>query len=268
MARDKQQYLERVSDYQCSIDTILEWEVNALFDMPTEPIEVVFKKLTLTNQMLDLTSLYIVLSEISMAMIELKNDDALNHGRKSLGKALSYLEDIVSPYIDSPLSDYQDKLELIDKMSARQRYFLVRKLGLTIDLLKNSYGDNSKWRWTFVDIEGRFAVVTKNVFDMRNAIVNLEPRSPNYVYALPHMRLIKKLLGRAADRYREKYELSTKVADDFKKGIEFLIALRRLHTVLGESSDAELAKRKTDVWNAKLQSDIKLMEAENKGARK
>jgi hypothetical protein len=75
--------------------------------------------------------------------------------------------------------------------------------------------------------------------------------------------LVKYLLQRAADRYREKYEISTLRVDDFKQGIAFLQALRRIHTLLGENQNAEVVKRKVDVWRSKMETD----ERNNSGAR-
>jgi hypothetical protein len=69
--------------------------------------------------------------------------------------------------------------------------------------------------------------------------------------------MIKKLLMQAADRYREKYELSTNRIDDFKMGIHFLNSLRRIHALLGERVSAETLKKKSDIWSSKLEMDIK-----------
>jgi hypothetical protein len=264
MAKDKQQYLERCSIYQSSIDTILAWEAKILSEMSQVPSEIALTKLNLIDKLIDLTSYYIVGSKISLAMLETRNEDMLNNGRKAIIKAITYMEDIVSPYLDAPVSDYQERLDLIEQINAKQRCLLIRKMGIAIELLVNAYGDNTKWRWSFVDIEGRAAIVTKNFFDMKNAVVNLDLRSPFYEFTVCHLQFSKKLLAKIADRYREKYELSGSVPDDLKQGINFLNALRRIHILLGESDAAELAKKKADVWAAKLDADINARAAEEK----
>jgi hypothetical protein len=71
-------------------------------------------------------------------------------------------------------------------------------------------------------------------------------------------------LTQAADRYREKYELSTGQMQDFKLGINFLGALRRIHIVLAESEDAETIKKKYAIWKTKLETDIKKQEEAKK----
>jgi hypothetical protein len=114
-----------------------------------------------------------------------------------------------------------------------------------------------------VELEGRYAAVAKNIINLRNAVANSDPRSPDYEPTVYHLRMIKKLLMQAADRYREKYELSTNRTDDFKQGIIFLSALRRVSIILGDREGAETAKKKLDIWTLKLESDLKKQEEMN-----
>ncbi|QQO08552.1 hypothetical protein [Breznakiella homolactica] len=254
---ERHQYLEKTKPYRETIDSIIAREKNILGVIQKDPNGAVFKKLTLAEDMLNLASHYIILSTVSQSMLKVKNEDALNDGRKALYKAIIYLEEIVTSYVDVPFADYEDKLEELESVDSARRYLLMRKTGLAIQLMENAYGDNTKWKWSFVDLEGRFAAVSKNIFDLKNAVVNMDPRSPNYESTVYHLRMIKKLLMQAADRYREKYELSTNRIDDFKLGISFLGALRRIHVILGDRDDAETVKKKYDIWSAKLEADIK-----------
>ena len=167
------------------------------------------------------------------------------------------MEEIVSPFVDVPFSDYEGKLAEIADVDAANRYLLVRKIGFVLELLQNSYGVNNKWKWAFVDMEGRYTAVTKNVLDLKKAIVNTDPRSPHYEPTLLHLRLIKKLLNRTASRYRDRYELSTKNPDDLTQAIRFLGSLRRIHTLLGEPSEVEIAKKKSEIWSSILEAAIK-----------
>ena len=219
-----------------------------------------FKRLTLAEEMVFLASTYIILGSVSQSMLKMRNEEALNDGRKSLYKAVIYLEEVVSPLVDSPFSDYEDKLAEIAPLDAKRRYEIIRKIGLALQLLEDAYGDNTKWKWTFVELEGRFAAVAKNIIDLKTAVTNSDPRSPNYEPTVYHLRLMKKLLLQAADRYREKYELSTNRMDDFRMGIHFLNSLRRIHALLGEKDNAETVKKKVDIWSSKLEVDLKKQE--------
>jgi hypothetical protein len=255
--KERHTYLEKTKVYQEAIETILEREKHTLSLIEAEPQGAALKRLTLAEEMLNLVSYYIILSGVSQSMLKVKNEDALNDGRKSLYKSVIYLEELVTNYVDAAFTDYEDKLVELSVLDAARRYLLIRKMGFALNLLEYAYGDNTKWKWSFVELEGRYAAVAKNIIDMKNAVANTDPRSPNYEPTVYHLRLIKKLLMQAADRYREKYELSTNRTDDFKQGISFLNALRRIHIVLGDRDEAEMVKKKLDIWSAKLEMDVK-----------
>ena len=257
---DRHQYFEKIIPYKSVIDAIIAREKTIVSSLQKEPDTAPLKRLSLAEEMLNLSSNYIIINGISQAMLKVKNEDALNDGRKTLYKCVIYLEELVTNYVDAPFVDYEDKLEAIASVSPAERYQLIRKLGLAIELLEISYGDNTKWKWSFVELEGRYTAVAKNIMDLKNAVANSDPRSPHYEPTVYHLRLIKKLLMQAADRYREKYELSTARFDDFKMGISFLGALKRLHAVMGDRGEGEEVKKKMDIWSSKLDADIKKKE--------
>ncbi|MDR0403617.1 MAG: hypothetical protein LBH35_08535 [Treponema sp.] len=263
-SEERHHYQEKIKPYRDVIVNIGAREKSLLLVIQKDPGNSAFKRLALAEEMLNLASYHILISLVSQSRLRVKEENALNDGRKALYKGVIYLEEAVSNYVDAPYSDYEEKLAEIASMDAAKRYLLIRKMGLAIQLLENAYGDNTKWRWSFVELEGRFAAVAKNIIDLRNAVANTDPRSPNYEPTVYHLRMIKKLLMQAADRYREKYELSTNRIDDFKQGINFLSALRRIHILLGDREEVETVKKKLDIWSAKLETDIKRMETQKK----
>jgi len=254
---DRYQYSEKVKPYKAMIQSLLKIEDNVLQSIKKDSRGAALKRLTLVEEMLYLVANYMIINGISQSMLKLRSEEALNDGRKSLYKAVIYFEEVVSPYVDAPFSDYEERLAEIDTIDARKRYYIIRKTGLALQLLENAYGDNTKWKWSFVELEGRYAAVAKNIMNLKTAVVNTDPSSPDYEPTMYHLRLIKKLLMQAADRYREKYELSTNRIDDFKMGINFLNALRRIHALLGERSEAETLKKKAEIWSSKLETDHK-----------
>ncbi|MDR0316665.1 MAG: hypothetical protein LBH97_07185 [Treponema sp.] len=255
--QEQRHFLERTEAYTSAATAILNHEQETLAAINQEPVNAALKRFALADEMLNLASNYLVLNDVSQTMLKAKSETALADARKSLIKSVAYLEQIVTHFIDAPFSDYQEQLAEIDSVDAAARYLLIRKMGLAIQLLEDAYGDNSKWKWSFVELEGRHAAVAKNIIDLRNVSNNTDYNSPNYEATVHHLRLSKKLIAQTADRYRSKYELSTKQIEDFKLGITFLSSLRRLHIVLGEPDDATLVKKKLDVWAAKLDGDIK-----------
>ncbi|MCL2601567.1 MAG: hypothetical protein FWD91_02005 [Treponema sp.] len=260
-SEDRHQYLEKIKPYRAKIQSLLKEEQEMLHIIKKDDAGAASKRLTLVSEMIFLASNYIVLGGVSLSILKLRNEEALNDCRKSLYKAVIYLEEIVSSLLDAPFSEYEERLAEIGKLSARQRYDLIRKVGLMLDLLQNAYGDNTKWKWSFVELEGRYATVAKNIIDLRAAVANTDPRSPDYEPTMYHLNLVKRLLQSAADRYREKYELSTNHTDDFKMSIHFLNALKRLHILLGERADAETLRKKVEIWAAKLELDKRKQES-------
>ena len=257
---DRHKYFEKIKPYKASIHALLKREELSRQVLKRDDIGAALKRMALVEEMISLAANYIIINGISLSMLKVRSEEALNDGRKSLYKAVIYMEEAVSPLLDAPFSDYEERLAEIRDIDARKRYTIVKKLGLVLQLLINAYGDNTKWRWSFVELEGRFATVAKNVMNLKTAVVNTDPSSPDYEPTMYHLRMIKKLLLQAADRYREKYELSTNRVDDFKMGIHFLNALKRVHSLLGERESAETLKKKSDIWSAKLEMDMKKQE--------
>jgi hypothetical protein len=260
----RRRYTEYIQDYKNGIEATLNKEKTVKEVIARNPAGASYQKLALAEENLNIVASYLLMSSLSMSFLGVKNEAFLNEGRKCIYKAIIYLEEIVSAYVDAPFSDYEQGLEAITAFSDESRYNLVRKMGFTIDSLKEWYGDNSKWKWSFVDLEGRFAAVAKNMLNLRTFIAGMDPRSEGYSARIAHLAMAREVLQQAADRYREKYELSTQRIDDIKAAINFLSAVRRLHIVLGESDQADVVKKKSDIWRSKMENDLKKAEEKPK----
>lgn len=256
-AEAKAQYSERVKAYKHDTESILQREKNILQVVQKGDPGAAYKRITLADERMNLASYYLLLNRISVALLGIKNESFLNDARKSCYQSIIYLEDVVSSLTDVPFSDYEEKLTEIDGLDVPQRFALVRKLGFTIDAVRDAFGDNTKWRWSFVELEGRLSTVSKNLIDLKSLVSGLDPRADSYEDRLGHLNLTKELLQHAADRYREKYELSTLRMDDFKQAIAYLGALRRIHMILSEATQAEVIKKKMEVWKTKMEDDEK-----------
>lgn len=260
----KKRYFERVKIYKKEIEKIIAREKNLLQLIEKGQNGEEYKKITLADESLNLASYFLLLNRISLSLLGVKNDAFLNDARKSCYKCVIYLEQVVTNLTDVPFSDYREALEKIEGFEDEKRYELTKKLGFTIQSVEDGFGENSKWRWSFVELEGRFATVVKNLINLKTVVAGLDPRVDGYQARIGHLNICKMLLQQAADRYREKYELSTLRIDDFKKAIGYLSALKRLHTSLGEANDAEIIKKKLDVWKSKMDADEKKAEERNK----
>ncbi len=260
----RNRYFEKVKEHRKTIEAGLAKEKTLLELLSKEEQGAAYKRLTLAESTLDLCSWYILVNTLSVSLLGIKNEDYLLEARKVLVRAIKYLEDTVSPYLDAPYSDYEAKVEEIRDFDAAGRYRLVRKLGFAVQSLEDAFGENSKYSASFIELWGKMAAVTKNLVNLKTAVVDTDFSSPNRNIVLAHLGLVKSLFQRSADKYREQYELYTHKHDDFKKAIVYLQAMRRLHVVLSERDDAETLKKKIDIWSSKLEADLKRQEEHRK----
>ena len=227
---------ESILPYKDKINAILAKEKTMLNGMHKGDIDYENKKILLCEDMIYVSSLYMAQNSLSLKILEVKNNDTLNDARKILYKAIIYLEEIVTDTIDVPYSDLSPYHEKITNVPIIRRYTIVRKLGLAINLLKDAFGDNSKWRWSFVELEGRFTTVAKNLIDMKSCLKDyFDPRAQDYETTVLYIRMITKMLQDSATAYRDKYETSTRRIDDMRNGIKYLLALRKLYIAIGNS---------------------------------
>ncbi|MDR9859173.1 hypothetical protein [Treponema socranskii] len=252
------QLAEAIQPYQKQIDDLLTKEKTFIDLMKSDHAGEAYKKLQLAEDMVFVSSLYMAENSLSLKILEIKNNDALNESRKTLYRAIIYLEDIVTNFIDVPYSELSSKWENIANTPVAKRYLLIRKLGLAIRLLKDAFGENSKWKWSFVELEGRFAAVAKNLIDMKKGARDyFEPSSVDYETTVLYIRKLQKLLDASANGYRDKYELSTRRIDDMRNAIKFLLARHKLCLAIGDKTNAEDIKKKAVIWKDKMDADQK-----------
>lgn len=262
VARGK--YTERIKEYKTQVEEILVKEKNILSILKDENEDSSYKRLVLADDSLNMVSYYLLMNQLSVTFLGVKNENMLNDARKRIYQSIIYLEQVVTDYIDSPYSDYEDKLEMITNFDDSQRLDLIKKLGFSIASVTEGYGDNNKWKWSFVELEGRFGAIAKNLINLKTFVAGMDPRVDGYETRLKHLTLVKELLNDSAKRYREKYELSTFRIDDFKKAIQYLSALRRLLAMLGEAGPIEELKKKIEIWKAKMDADQRKKETGHK----
>lgn len=258
-AESREAFEKRSAVYRTTIKDILQNEKKMLDEIRKDTASAPLKKFALAEEMIYGVTNYVLVNAISVETLGVKNEDSLNEGRKLLYKAIIYLEEVVSKIIDATPKDLEKELASIESISIERRYYLTRKLGLAIRLIMDGYGDNTKWKWSFVDMQGRFSAVAKNMLDMTQASKDFfDGRAENHDVSSYYYRLLRKLLMKSADGFREKYELSTHSDEDMKNGIRFLFAYRNLLTYFaGEAEEIEDVKKKVQVWKDKMEADNK-----------
>ena len=260
----RRRYTEYIQDHKNAIEAALERERTAKGAFAGDGSGVAKHKLELTEENLGVVARYLLMNSLSQTLLGVKNEAYLNEARKCCYKAIIWLEEVVSGLVDAPFSEYESAHEQIAGYADQSRYDLARKIGYAIDAIEEGFGDNSKWKWSFVELEGRYATVVKNLINLKTLTVGMDPRAEGYSARLAHFNLAKELLQQAADRYREKYELSTQRVDDIKLAIAYLGALRRLHVVQGESEHADVVRKKVEIWKNKMEDDLRKKDQERK----
>ncbi len=254
-------YFEKIREYKTSIESVLaqEAKIKSLIDDNDESAP--YKKIQLAEENLIILSNYILMNQLSLDLLGIKNENFLNDARKVCYKVIIYLEDVFSDFLDVPYSDYSDRIESVQEYPELQRYQLIRTLGFSIQMVKDHFGENSKWKWSIIEMEGRLATLSKNVIDLKRFVPGMDPRSEGFRDRVEHFRLTCRLLQSAGDSYRMKYELTTGRMDDFKTAINFLSALKRFYTLTGQKREIEELKKKVDIWKQKMESDAKQSES-------
>ncbi len=257
----RKKYTERIKEYKSQIEAIQTREKNVLGILKDQDSDAPYKKLVLAEESLNMVSYYILMNQLSLSFLGVKNEAMLNDARKRCYQAIIYIEDVVTDYIDAPFSEYEENVEKISNFTDEQKLSLIKKLGFSIASVKDGYGDNTRWKWSFVEVEGRFGTIAKNLINLKTFVAGMDPRVEGYEIRIKHLDMVKELLNESAKRYREKYELSTFRIDDFKKAIQYLSAHRRLLAMLGDSGPNAELKKKIEIWKAKMEADQRKKES-------
>jgi hypothetical protein len=254
-SEQQRRYAELIRTHEAEIKNFLAQEVEILNECRKTPKTAAEKLFNLAGSELDLTSKYLVINGISHTVLGLRNEEALGEARKSISKAIIYIENIITGKADALFSDYEEFLNELNGISSERKFYFIRKMGLTIDLVKLAYGENTKWKWAFVDLEGRFAVITKNLLDLRKAQIN-DFNKQDYEFIANHIKLIKVLLNKCATRFLERFELSTRSIDDLRFAISLISGLQHIKVMLNDRDEMDYLKKKTDSWQAMLDEEL------------
>lgn len=256
----RNRYFEKVKEHRVTIEAGLAKEKTLRELLSSEDSGAAYKRLRLAEEVLDLSSWYLLVNTLSVSLLGIKNEGYLLEGRKTLVRALKYLEETVTAALDAPFSDYEQNLDAIKDFDALNRYRLVRKFGFAIQSFEDAFGEKSKYSLSFIELWGKLGALAKNLIDLRTIVADIDFNSPQRQTVMGHIALVKDLFQRSADRYREKYELYTNKTEDFRLAILYLSALRRLNALLGDKDEVETLKKKIEIWGSKLEADLKKRE--------
>lgn len=228
-----------------------------------------YKKIAAANVYLNTVGLYCEMSSKSLEIMSMKNDAYLSNARKNTYQAIILLEKIVGTAIDTNLTDNADTLRALPLLNPRRVLNLLKKIEYCIALIEFEEGDNSKWKWNFVEMYGKLAVISKNLTNFKELAIKLnDPRVEFYQEINDLILFIKSQVDNAAKKFREKYELSTMDVQDMNRALDLMNLLVRIHIILNEQTFAQEAKKVIEKWKAKLEMDLKKKEEDAAAAKK
>ncbi|MGQ9843692.1 MAG: hypothetical protein ACUVRK_09010 [Spirochaetota bacterium] len=204
------------------------------------------------------------MNKASLDMLKIKNERFLNDARKEFYRILQLFEEIVGKDIDRPLKENEEYLQTIAKLNPSQILNLMKELHTLLQKIMDALGESSKWKWSFVELQSRVAVITKNLINFSDLQKYRDPRKEFYYERQEMLKLCKQSLSEAAKQYRNKYEISTKSSEDIMRSIELLTALRRVNILFGESEEAEKLKNTIEALRLRLEADEKDEEEKKK----
>ena len=123
---------------------------------------------------------------------------------------------------------------------------------------------DSKWKWSFVELQARVAVITKNITSFSEVAKFRDPRSEFFYERRDLMQLCKDSLTEAARQFRTKYEMAGKARDDLKISYRYLSALRKIHVLFGEDTEAIKLKNIIDAAKIALEAEDKAKDKDKK----
>lgn len=250
-------YFEKIKQNKRSIELSLQQEAKVKAVIAAGGEGSAYQKISLAEENLSVASNFILMNQLSLGLLGIKNENFLNDARKTCYKIIIYLEEVFSDYLDAPYSDYVENLKAVTDYPEIERYRLIRLLGFSVQAVKDGFGENSKWKWSIIELEGRLATLAKNVIDLKKFVAGMDPRAKGFRERVEHFRLTCRLLQASADSFRMKYELSTNRIDDFKIAINYLSALKRFYTFTNQKREIEELKKKIDIWKQKMDADTK-----------
>ncbi|PKL38143.1 MAG: hypothetical protein CVV44_13325 [Spirochaetae bacterium HGW-Spirochaetae-1] len=261
---EKAAYNDEIKDIKKEVDEINKKASELLVRKKRKPNLESYYNLEIATYLMNLIDLYLRMNDLSLDMLGIKNENFLNNARKEFYKVLQMLEEIVGDDIERSLRDNDEYLLRIDQLNPKQVLDYMIKVENIFFSLRNKVGEGSKWKWSFVELQARVAVITKNITDFSAVARFRDPRKPYFRERIDLMNMCKEGLAEAAKQYRTKYELSGKARDDLKKSIELLAALRKIHVLFGEDEDATKLKNTIDAAKQALEAEDKAKEKKKK----
>lgn len=186
-------------------------------------------------------------SVIHNKIFTLGHPQSLETARKYLGYIFSSLQENIYSSLKFSFTEISTKLDQIPSFNPQLRVHLFSYMIDTIVLLEKLIGQNSKWKWTFPNFWYELSIILHNVIHYKEATSPVDPNDPFIKYNQELIDLYKKTSFHAATELRSRFELSTQSANDLIKGINLLLALKKVMSFLKMTQEIPALVNRIDV---------------------
>ena len=174
------------------------------------------------------------MNRVSEQITGIKNKGFLDAAKKDIHKIFLEGEAMVTLKVNEPINFNREMLDAIKPFNARQRLNLYKHIKKAVRDLIHSYGENTKWMWSFPELWTKLVIMGKNIFDFREFQATRDPRKEFYYDLQEFLKLIKDDLFFAAGENAKKFRLSTQSVHDIMMGVRLLEDLRRISSLTGD----------------------------------
>ncbi|TFH42942.1 MAG: hypothetical protein E4G96_02320 [Chrysiogenales bacterium] len=248
-------YNDEIKDIKREVDQIRKTLNEVATKKKKSPSLANYYNFEMASLRMDSIEGFVKMNDLSVEMLGLKNSGPLENARKEYYRVLQDMEDVVGQQVDRSLKENDEHLATVNRLSTAHILAFVKRMHRILETLKNRFGQDSKWKWSFVDLQARTAVIIKNITSFSEIARLRDPRSPYFYERRDLMQLCKDTLTEAARQYRTKYEMAGKARDDLKKSIDYLSALRKIHVLFGEEAEASKLKNILDAGKMTLEAE-------------
>lgn len=258
MAVTKEQkkiFTEQVKSYKSFLDDIKK-EISTLKAVSKKNMRLApYVEIRTAMLGLQRASTLILMSRLSMSIVNVKNETYLNDARKEISANFSNLEKILgSSALEGTLTENKEILKQIIRVTPTQRLQLLRGFRNTILDLKGVMGDNSKWRWYFPDLHLKTAVLAKNLFDFSEyEKKSRKPDAQDYRTWLDLFAFLTEELHSSAQEYRSRYELSTNDVNDLQTIQRILEFSKKIYMLSGNKNELNKVSTSLDAITQKIE---------------
>jgi hypothetical protein len=264
LAKEKDLYNQTIKGPKTEIDSANKRIKEILSKKKKHPALNGYYGLEMVVEHMNITLLYLNMSDASIDILKLRNSSLLESAKKEFYKVLPLLENIVGTDIDRPLVENKDYLLKIDKVNIRQVLQISQKILFVFDTLLEKMGENNKFKWSFVDLYVRIATVIKNMINFSEIERFRDLRNPFFHDRSELIKLCKNTLEEAAKQARQKYEMTSLAPGEIKKAIDLVSVLRKINVIFSETDEAQKNKNLIEALNARLEEEEKKKEKASK----